>query len=197
MIYENTPRLETERLILRKFTAQDALELLKILEDEEVNTFLPWFPIKHIEEAKVFLQEKFLNFYDKLSAYRYAICLKEDDLPIGYICLASNSSNDFGYGLRKEFWHKGIVSEAAQKVIEQIKNAGYDFITATHDINNPRSGEVMKKIGMIYKYSYVERCQPKNTIVTFKMYQLNFDDNQNRTYMEYWNKYENHFIDKN
>ena len=29
--------------------------------------------------------------------------------------------HDFGYGLRKEFWHQGIVSEAAKAVIEQVK----------------------------------------------------------------------------
>ena len=38
----NTPTLETERLILRKFTEQDMEALFLILQDEEVNRFLPW-----------------------------------------------------------------------------------------------------------------------------------------------------------
>ena len=33
----NTPALETERLILRKFTEQDMEALFLILQDEEVN----------------------------------------------------------------------------------------------------------------------------------------------------------------
>lgn len=196
MILENTPTIKTERLILRKFIKTDADALLEILNDEEVNTFLPWFPLKNLDEAKLFLQERFLSYYEMPSIYRYAVCLKEGNKPIGYVWLADNESRDFGYGLKKEFWHKGIITEASKAVVERIKNAGYQYITATHDVNNPRSGEVMKKLGMSYKYSFVEQWQPKNISVTFRMYQLNFDGNNARTYLEYWNKYENHFIEE-
>ncbi|MBE5968447.1 MAG: GNAT family N-acetyltransferase [Lachnospiraceae bacterium] len=197
MLYESTPTIKTPRLVLRKFTENDAEALFEILSDEEVNTFLPWFPLKSLDEAKVFLRERFLAYYDELSIYRYAVCLKEDNKPIGYVWLANNESNDFGYGLRKEFWHKGITTEASKAVVERIKNAGYIYITATHDANNPRSGEVMKKLGMTYKYSYVEQWQPKGFPVTFRMFQLNFDGNGDRTYIKYWDMYKNHFIEEN
>lgn len=196
MVNENTPKIETDRLILRKLINDDADALMEILSDTQVNEFLPWFPLKNIDEAKKFLQERFLSYYDKPSIYRYAICLKEDNKPVGYVWLSDSESNDFGYGLKKEFWHKGIVTEAAKAVVERIKNAGYAYITATHDINNPRSGDVMKKLGMSYKYSYIEQWQPKDITVTFRMYQINFDGDDERIYMEYWNKYENHFIEK-
>ena len=39
MVYMNTPQLETERLILRKFTENDIEALYLILADKEVNTF--------------------------------------------------------------------------------------------------------------------------------------------------------------
>lgn len=52
----NTPQLETERLILRKFTENDIEALYLILSDEEANTFLPWFPLKNIEEARFFFK---------------------------------------------------------------------------------------------------------------------------------------------
>ena len=39
-------------------------------------------------------------------------------------------------------------------------------------MNNPASGEVMKAIGMTYRYSYDEQWQPKNFEVTFKLYQI-------------------------
>lgn len=194
MIYENTPTIETKRLILRKFTEDDVHDFLKIMSDKEVNTFLPWFPLENLSEAKEFLEKNYLSYYEKASAYRYAICLKESNRPIGYVNLSGGESNDFGYGLRKEFWHKGIVTEAAKTVIEKIKNAGYLYITATHDVNNPRSGEVMKRLGMSYCYSYIENWQPKDIFVTFRMYQLNFNKNDEQIYMGYWNRYENHFV---
>lgn len=185
--------IETERLILRKFGKNDVEDLFELLKDEEVNTFLPWFPLKNIEETEKFLDERFLETYKRELIHRYAICLKEDNKPIGYVWLSEDESRDFGYALRKEFWHKGIVTEAAKRIIEEIKTDGYSYITATHDINNPRSGEVMKKLGMDYKYSYIERVQPKNILVTFRLYQMNFDEKKDRTYMEYWHKYKNGF----
>lgn len=51
--FMNTPTLKTERLILRNFTEEDIEALFLILKDEEVNKYLPWFPIKYIEEAKI------------------------------------------------------------------------------------------------------------------------------------------------
>lgn len=41
MLSENTPTLETKRLILRKFTEYDLADMLPLYGDEEVNTFLP------------------------------------------------------------------------------------------------------------------------------------------------------------
>ena len=52
----NTPTLETERLILRKFTEDDLEALFLILKDEEVNKFLPWYPMKDLEETKSFMK---------------------------------------------------------------------------------------------------------------------------------------------
>ena len=191
----NTPILKTERLILRKFTEQDIKALLLILQDEEVNRFLPWYPLKNMEEAKRFYHEQYLSKYNQPQAYAYAICLKEDNYPIGYIKVDMEEHHDLGYGLRKEFWRKGITSEAAKAVIEQVKKDGLPFITATHDINNQASGGVMRNIGMKYQYSYKEQWQPKNILVTFRMYQLNLDGNEDRVYLKYWNNSAVHFVE--
>ena len=192
---KNTPSLETERLILRKFTENDLEALFAIYSDKDVNTYLPWFPLKSMEETKTFFEERYAKAYAQPSGYRYAVCLKSDNIPIGYVNVSTDDNHDLGYGLRKEFWHRGIVSEAAGAVLEQVKKDGMLYITATHDINNPRSGNVMKALGMKYKYSYEELWQPKNFLVTFRMYQLNLDNNDERVYKEYWNKYTNHFIE--
>ncbi|MCI8669010.1 MAG: GNAT family N-acetyltransferase [Lachnospiraceae bacterium] len=191
----NTPRLETKRLILRKFTKNDIDALYLILIDEEVNTFLPWFPLKSIEEAKTFFEVKYATEYEKPQAYAYAICLKEDNYPIGYIKVDMDESHDFGYGLRKEFWHQGIVTEAGKAVVAQVKKDGLPYITATHDINNLRSGSVMKQVGMQYQYSYEEQWQPKDFLVTFRMYQLNFAEKNSGVFKKYWDNSVVHFVE--
>lgn len=192
----NTPTLETSRLILRKFSEADMEALFLILKDEEVNRFLPWYPMKNLEETKQFYEERYVSQYALPQAYAYAICLKSDNYPIGYIKVDMDEAHDLGYGLRKEFWHQGIVSEAAMAVVELVKKEGIPYITATHDRNNLRSGNVMQKVGMKYCYSYEENWQPKNILVTFRMYQLNFKENDDFVYRKYWNMYENHFVEK-
>lgn len=192
----NTPAIETERLILRKFTENDLEALFAIYSDAEVNTFLPWFPLKSMAEAKALYEDKYVKTYEQPRGYRYAICLKTDNIPIGYVNVSMEDCHDFGYGLCKAFWHRGIVQEASRAVVEQVKKDGMPYITATHDINNPRSGNVMQALGMTYRYSYEELWQPKHFLVVFRMYQLNFDGNDGRVYKEYWNTYANHFIEK-
>ena len=193
---QNTPVLETQRLILRKFTENDIKALFDIYKDEEVNLYLPWFPLKSLKEAETFFYEKYIKEYKKDIGYRYAICLKTDNLPIGYVNVSMDNSHDLGYGLRKEFWHNGIVTEACKAVIGQLKKDGLLYVTATHDVKNTRSGGVMKQLGMSYKYSYKEQWQPKDILVTFRMYQLNFDGQDDRVYKKYWDNYEVHFIEK-
>lgn len=192
----NTPTIETERLILRKFSEDDMEALFLILSDRKVNQFLPWYPMKDLEETKAFYQEHYAAKYAQPQAYAYAICLKEDNCPIGYIKVDMEEHHDLGYALRKEFWRKGITCEAARAVVAQVKTDGLPYITATHDRKNPRSAHVMKAVGMQYCYTYEEQWQIKDVSVFFRMYQLNFDGNQERVYRKYWDVYENHFMEE-
>lgn len=169
--------------------------LFLIFQDQEANRFLPWYPVKNAEEAKQFYEERYAAKYAQPRAYAYGICLKADKEPIGYIEVDMEEPHDFGYGLRREFWHKGIGTEAGKAVIQQVKKDGLPYITATHDRNNPRSGGVMRNVGMKYQYSYEELWQPKNRLVTFRMYQLNLDGNENRVYKKYWDTSAVHFIE--
>jgi len=191
----NTPMLVTERIILRKFEERDLEALYKIFSDSEVNRFLPWFPLKSMGEAQVFYEERFGGRYSQKDAYDYAICLKENDYPVGYLDVGMDESHDLGYGLRKEFWHKGFATEAGRAVVEQLRKDRIPYITATHDINNPESGNVMRRLGMKYQYSYEEQWQPKDFPVLFRMYQLNLDGNVGRVYRKYWENATARFVE--
>ena len=192
----NTPQLETQRLILRKFTEEDIGALYSLLSDTEVNTFLPWFPLKSIEEAAAFYKERFAENYKKACGYHYAVCLKDENKAVGYVNVAMDDSYDLGYGLCRALWHKGITTEGARAVIAQLQKDGIPYVTATHDVHNPRSGSVMKKLGMQYQYSYEERIQPKNQLITFRMYQLNLDGKTDRVYKKYWERSAVRFIEE-
>lgn len=53
----------------------------------------------------------------------------------------------------------------------------------------------MKRLGMVYQYSYMEQWQPKDIPVTFRMYQMNFDKSLKFVYKKYWNNSEKRFIE--
>ncbi|MHC5550227.1 GNAT family N-acetyltransferase [Carnobacterium maltaromaticum] len=190
--------IATKRLVLRHFEVNEAdMEaLFSIFSDEKVNKYLPWYPLETQEQAVEFYNENILPKYEEQSGYYFAICLKENNRPIGYVAVSGEDSRDFGYGLMQEYWGQGLVTEASEAVLDFLKYTDIKFITATHDIHNVGSGKVMEKIGLEYKYTYQELWQPKNIVVTFRMYQLNFDNKQDRVYMEYWNKYPEHFIEE-
>lgn len=59
----NTPAHETERLVLRKFTEDDIPALFAIYSDREVNTFLPWYPLQSMEEARAFYEQRYAAEY--------------------------------------------------------------------------------------------------------------------------------------
>jgi ribosomal-protein-alanine N-acetyltransferase len=195
MILENTPALQTTQLLLRRFEPEDAPALFELLQDQQVNRFLPWFALTTLDQAQAFLQERFLDTYQNPSGYRYAVCLKSDNRPIGYVWMSNGESRDFGYALARPFWHQGIATQAAAAVLDRVRQAGYPYVTATHDRCNPRSGAVMRRLGMRYCYSYVEQWQPKNIPVTFRLYQINFDGDHTHPYMQYWHQYPEHFIE--
>lgn len=95
-----------------------------------------------------------------------------------------NNVNNENLGWEKAFIHRTILFKAA-----------LSYITATHDQKNPRSENVMKKLGMKYCYSYDGQWQPKDFPVTFRMYQLNFDGKEDFIYKKYWDMSYYHFIE--
>lgn len=97
----NTPALETERLTLRRFAEDDLPALFAIFSDGEVNRFLPWFPLRSMDEARAFWQERYAERYRQERAYQYAVCLKSDNIPIGYVNVSMEEHHDLGYGRAK------------------------------------------------------------------------------------------------
>ena len=184
--------IRTPRLILRPFSDPDAEAIFAIFSDEEMNRFLPWFPVRTMDEAMDFFHSRY-RMAGK--GYRYAICM-EDDIPIGYIGIDGGESHDLGYGLLPRFWHRGIATEAASALLAKACSDGLPYATATHDIQNIRSGSVMKGAGMSYRYSYRELWQPKGIPVVFRMYQINLSRPDAPTYMGYWERFEEHFIEE-
>lgn len=189
--------LQTERLTLHPFGSdeKELAAICRIFGDKEVNRFLPWFPIKDQTAARQFYEERMAPVYESgLGAY-YAVCLQEAPTePIGYVTVSESENHDLGYGLLPQWQRRGLITEAVRGVVAAMAAGNWQYVTATHDVNNPASGRVMEKAGLTYRYSYNEQWQPKNKRVTFRLYQKNFDG-RDWTYKGYWDRYPEHFVE--
>ncbi len=148
-----TVQIETSRLILRRFTLDDAKQMYdNYASDEKVTKYMTWQPHADIGVTKSLLRE-WVDAYEKDDYYNWAIVLKDKEELIGSIgatqVFGKIDAVSVGYCLASKYWHKGYTSEALAAIIEFLfDKVRVNRIEATHDVNNPNSGGVMRKCGM-------------------------------------------------
>ena len=153
--HKGTVTIETPRLILRRARPEDAEGMFRNwANDKDVTKYLTWPPHETIEVTKSVVAS-WVASYEKEDYYHWMIVLKEIDEPIGSL-LASTVGRaqcaHIGYCIGKAWWHRGIMSEALQAVMDFLfDEVGYHRIESLHDPNNPHSGAVMRKCGMRYE----------------------------------------------
>lgn len=156
MKHIGTQTIETERLYLRRFTVDDAQDMYRNWAcDPEVTKYLRWQPHESVEETAGLLRI-WTGQYENLNYYHWAIALKENNMAIGSIGILEVSdldeSGEIGYCLGREWWGKGLMTEAARGVISfGFNQIGLNRLEAFHSVNNPASGRVMQKAGMLFE----------------------------------------------
>lgn len=156
MEHKGTVKLETERLILRRFEKKDTeLAFRNWTSDTKVTEFLRWPAHSDIIVTER-VTNSWISGYEDNTFYQWAIVLKEIDEPIGTISVVDMDEKTdmvhIGYCIGSKWWHRGYTSEAFATIIsfffEEVKAKR---IESQHDPNNPNSGLVMKKCGMTYE----------------------------------------------
>ncbi len=152
-----TQRLETDRLVLRRYVREDAAAMYKNwASDQEVTRFLMW-PAHSGPEVSQSVMEDWVKRYSDKSYYHWAIVWKDNGgEPIGDIAVVDmkeeTSTAHIGYCIGRTWWHRGMTSEALKAVMDFLLDAvEVNRIESRHDPRNPNSGKVMKKCGMRYE----------------------------------------------
>ncbi|SET54972.1 ribosomal-protein-alanine N-acetyltransferase [Lacrimispora sphenoides] len=157
MEHLGTEYIETSRLILRRFTIEDAEAMYNNwASSEEVTKYLSWPAHNKVSISQTILEE-WTAYYYKKDYYQWAIVLKENGFdPIG--CIGVNHHDDavklahIGYCIGQQWWQKGITSEALQCVMDFLfDKVGIQRVESRHDPKNSNSGAVMRKCGMKYE----------------------------------------------
>lgn len=142
--------LETERLILRTWTYEDADELFEICREPEVMLHIgDRKPYESVEKAKEFLN--WAVSYQKENGFcRWAVIEKSSGKIIGSCGFARREMEEveLGYLFAREKWGKGFATEAASACLKYgFENIGLTKIIALTDIDHVKSQKVLEKIG--------------------------------------------------
>lgn len=147
--------LETERLLLRYLSSEDAEFILELLNEPSFIRNIGDRGVRTIEDANSYIVNGPVASYAKNGFGLYLVKLKETNESIGMCGLIRRDTLedvDIGYAFLPKFWSKGYAVESAQAVKEYAKNViGLDRIVAITDPENEGSIRVLEKIGLKFE----------------------------------------------
>lgn len=151
--HRGTQTIETQRLMLRRATIEDAQAMFDHwASDPEVTKYLMW-PAHASPDITRQVLQYWVNGYQQDNFYQWLIVPKDLGQPIGSISgMNPNdqlSSVEVAYCIGQPWWHQGLTTEALEGVMGYLfETCDFHRITAKHDTRNPHSGGVMQKCGM-------------------------------------------------
>ncbi|MBR2137494.1 MAG: GNAT family N-acetyltransferase [Alphaproteobacteria bacterium] len=153
----NTNILETKRLILRPWQAEDAEDLYRYAKNPLIGPAAGWKPHFSVNNSRQII-------LDYLSvAETYAVVLKNVQHPVGSISLKNGKQStlvkaadeaEIGYWIAQPFWGQGLMSEAVEKIMQHaFADLKFQKLWGGYYDGNDRSRRVLQKCGMVYEYS--------------------------------------------
>ena len=143
-----SPRLETERLILRRFKESDIDFQYEILTDDRLAKYIRFPKLTKEEELdciKMWISEANISKYE-----RWVIVLKENNKPIGNISVNTvdkkNNYCNVGYVITYDNWGHGYAAEALNAVSNYLLDTYYLVECSCNELNK-QSSRVMVKAG--------------------------------------------------
>lgn len=152
--------LETDRLILRKFTRDDAHLLVELDSDPEVMRYISKGHPTPLERIETDILPRWLQYYETSEHLGFwAAHEKASGDFIGWFHLRPDrhcpEDTELGYRLKRTAWGKGYATEGARALIAKaFSEWGIDRIVATTLVGNSASRRVMEKCGLRLERSF-------------------------------------------
>ncbi|MDR2654660.1 MAG: GNAT family N-acetyltransferase [Oscillospiraceae bacterium] len=181
MKHLGTKELKTERLSLRRFELSDAETMFRNwASDPEVTKFLSWPTHTDVTVSERVLAEWLPN-YERDDYYHWAIVPESAGEAVGSIGPVLQRDDikmvHIGYCIGSKWWCQGITSEALAALIKFFfEEVGMNRIESRHDPNNPNSGKVMMKCGMVCEGTMRQADINNQGIVDYSIYSILAED---------------------
>lgn len=144
--------IETDRLLLRRFTIADLDELSVIFRDPKVVRYLgSGKPVNRAETEHAL--HTILRHWEQHGFGRWAVVFKETSELIGYGGLRSfHDTPELVYLLAQRYWGAGLATEIARASLKfGFRELGFERIVAMARRANRASQRVMEKVGMSFE----------------------------------------------
>jgi [ribosomal protein S5]-alanine N-acetyltransferase len=169
------PTLETKRLILRQLVATDVQDVFLFLSDEEAMRYYDPVPMTQLEQVEKSI-ERHRNRFTQHEALRWGIVLKGENRVIGnggYAWEAENRLASLSYILSKQYWNKGIMTEALTAMIQfGFEHIHVHRMEAQVAYPNLASARVLEKLGFQEEGRLRDRQFTDNQYVDERMFAL-------------------------
>lgn len=143
--------LETERLVLRRLTMEDATFILELLNDPLFLHFVGDKGVRTREDAVEYIRHGPVASYSRHGFGLFLVTLKVDGTPIGMCGLLKRDilqDVDVGFGFLSRYGGSGYATEAAAATVRYGRLLGIRRIVAITAPDNTASGNVLRKIGL-------------------------------------------------
>ncbi len=149
------PVLETDRLVLRELTLDDAAMILALLNEPGFLEFVGDKGVRDLSGARRYLTEGPLASYERNGFGLLCVLVKDigrDPVPIGicgFLTRAGQKDVEIGFALLESSSGRGYGTEAAAAVLDWGRETlGLERILAVADPENAASLRILEKIGM-------------------------------------------------
>ena len=147
--------LETDRLILRQMTIDDAEFILELLNEPSFLHFIGDKGVRALADAREYILRGPIASYERHGFGLYLTVLKEGAVPIGMCGLLKRESLadvDIGFAFLPRFWAKGYALESALAVKAYgLDILGLKRIVAITNPDNEASIRLLEKLGLKYE----------------------------------------------
>ncbi len=162
--------LETERLIIRKLTLDDASFFFELVNDPDWIRFIGDRNVQTIDDAKDYLQNRIFKSYEDSGFGFYAVVLKSTNEVVGitgFVDRDELEDVDVGFAFLPKGRGKGYAFESTQALMEYgIKTLKFKKVLAIANNDNERSHNLLKKLGFVFE-KYVKLYDEEDEISLF------------------------------
>lgn len=161
--------LETERLVLRHLTPDDAEFALRLVNEPSFLQYIGDKGVRNLDDARAYLANGAIASYARNGFGLNMVSLRDGDLPIGMCGLVKREAlpdADIGYAFLPEHWSKGYALEAASAVMAHSwAQFGFTRLLAIVSPDNRPSIQLLERLGMHYERTMSFAGNPDDTLV--------------------------------